>query len=219
LERAVKRIFVSPWPYLFIGGIILILLPAIFLRLQQQDIRKWTAVHVRYEGQFETFSSVPYGMDYNSSRIVQFALKPGKGLLALTRLEDGNVSLKARLGAPAFDVQQLDRSEQQVGTQNVWTYVVMPKRAGDHVISFYVEFVLADQASPAQEQLFRLWANRIAEASGRKDRDLQSYVERTTVHVIEPWLRLETIVQVVGLLSAIGGVVIPFVKRDSSIAS
>jgi hypothetical protein len=210
------RMLTTPWLYFGLVGIILMLSPAIYLYVHRMDNRVWTTVHVRYEGQLETISSIPYAMDYNGSRIVQFVVKPAKGVLALNRLEQGKVTLKGALSAPGFEVQGTDPAEQTIGSQNVWNFVVMPKRAGDQVLMFRVQFTLSDDASPAQTKLFRLWGNKIAEADARQQDNVASYAERTTVHVVESWLRLETLVQVVGLASTLAALIMSFMKKSET---
>jgi hypothetical protein len=167
-------------------------------RRQENTIAK---VHISFKGWFELYNSQPTVMDYNSSRVVSYYTNADKGLKNLIIALHGKLLFTGHLYAPGFDVATMNPEAQPAFAYNQWQYVLVPKRSGKQLALFTFHYMLADDASDKDRQLFWLWASKMEDTlnkAGSLDGQGSSEID-----VIQPWLNLATIVQVVGLVGTL----------------
>lgn len=185
----------------FILALLLILAPIIYVSVNSRREHTVSNVHVSFEGWFDLYDTHPVVMDYNSSRIVTYYARADKWLSRLIIALHGKLYFSGRLSAPGFESSAMNPELQPASAINQWAFVLLPKRAGKQIAFFSLNYSLADDATPKEKELFNLWVAKMNEALS-KDSDL-TFQDTPSIEVIQPWLNLATIVQIVGLAGAL----------------
>lgn len=195
------------WLLLILLGGILLLAPLFFSYLTSRSNESlFVNVHANFTHQFDAYATHPLAMDFDSSRLVSYRIVAAKGLKALSTLEGGGLTVTGHLNAPGFVVASDGAATQSVADENIWTYVVMPRRSGQQALMFTTSFNAASDATPAQRELFLLWIGAVGRAdleNLRSTNGFAAYEQRSMVSVIQPLFTLGNISQIAGLAASL----------------